>query len=75
MVSSPVAADFVFKLDIETPVGKTESLLPEGAKVADAWGRWLLFPTIPDREAIAARALKVSPVPNLRQMEVWVLEQ
>ncbi len=73
MLSSPVAADSVFKMEIETPTGLTESLLSEGATIDKAWGRWLLFPTIPDREAIAARALRVSPDPNLRQMEVWVL--
>ena len=71
--SGPIAAEPIFKLDIEAPDGKTKSLLPADAKIADAWGRWLLFPTIPDRAAMAARALKVLPDQNLRQMEVWVL--
>lgn len=71
--SRPVAANLAFKLDIETLDGQSESLLPTGAKLSDVWGRWLLFPTIPDREASAARALKVAPDPNLRQMEVWAL--
>lgn len=73
MQSGPVAANIVFKLDIEMPNGQTQSLLPENTKLSDVWGRWLLFPIIPDRKAISARALKISPDPNLRQMEVWVL--
>ena len=73
--SGPVAKDYGFKMEAETPDGNSVSLVPDGAKIADAWGRWLLFPTIPDREAVSARALKVAPDPNLRQMEVWVLAQ
>ena len=73
--SGPVAAGYVFKMDAETPDGQTVSVVPDGAKIENAWGRWLLFPTIPDRDAISARALKVAPDPNLRQMEVWVLAQ
>ena len=71
--SGPVAKDYSFKMDAETPDGKTVSIVPDNAKIADAWGRWLLFPTIPDRDAVSARALKVAPDPNLRQMEVWAL--
>lgn len=71
--SAPMAENYNFKLKIETPDGKTESLVPDGAKLEGAWGTWRLFPTIPDRAAPAARALKVSPDPNLRRMEVWVL--
>ena len=69
--SGPVAADYDFKMEIETPDGQSASLLPDGAKIAEAWGRWLLFPTVPDREAPAARALKVMPDRSLRTMEVW----
>ena len=71
--SGPIAKDYGFKMDAEAPDGTTVSLVPDGAKIADAWGRWLLFPTIPDREAVSARALKVAPDPNLKQIEVWVL--
>ena len=71
--SAPMAENYNFKLEIETPDGTTESLVPDGAKLEGAWGTWRLFPTIPDRAAPAARALSVAPDPNLRQMEVWVL--
>ena len=71
--SAPLAADYVFKMEVETPNGRMVSIAPDDAKIENAWGRWLLFPTIPDRDAVNARALKVAPDPSLKQMEVWVL--
>jgi hypothetical protein len=69
------APGFVLKMDITTPNGKTESLLPGGeAKLEPRWGSWILFPTIPDRPAPLAKALNVTPGKDLNDMEVWAVE-
>jgi hypothetical protein len=72
--SGPVAKEYILNLEAVTPEGRIESLVPEDkAKIAPAWGSWLLFPTIPDRAAPLAKELRVTPDNNLKEMEVWAL--
>jgi len=73
--SGPVAEGFSLNLDVVTPDDKVESIVPgDKAKIAPAWGSWLLFPTIPDRAAPLAKSLRVTTDKNLREMEVWVVD-
>ena len=63
---------FVFKLDMVTPDGKSESLLPGGAsKLKEVWGGWNLYPILPNRPAVLVKELRVTPGKDLNEMEVW----
>ena len=67
--------DFVLKIDATKTDGQTESLLREGeTKLKSAWGNWNLYPVVPDRAAVEATELQVSPHRDLKEMEVWAIE-
>jgi hypothetical protein len=71
----PGAKDFVLKIDAITPEGKVESVLPKGElKLSEVWGGWNLYPALPDRPAIVARELHVTPGKDLNEMEVWAVQ-
>jgi hypothetical protein len=72
----PGTKDFTLKIDVATPEGKTESILPGGeTKLTNLWGVWNLYPTVPDRAAPLAKELHVTPDRDLKEMEVWAIDE
>jgi polysaccharide deacetylase len=69
---------FVPEVRIVRPDGGTTELdvdrILEWAPIGSAWGLWLLFPTLPDLEAVPAIALELATDPNLTEVKVYALD-
>lgn len=65
--------DFQLKIEALTPQGQTESIGHADRVTLDkAWGNQL-YPVLPDRPAVLAKELRITPDPGLSQMEVWAV--
>lgn len=65
---------FALQIDVVgTDSQVTPLVSPEKAALGSNWGTWLLFPTVPDREAPLAREVRVNADPSLKKMEIWAV--
>jgi hypothetical protein len=62
---------FTLGLSLVSPTGKTLPLFP--GDPGTAWGTWLLYPIVPNRAAVTAKAIRLNADPSLSQMEVWAV--
>lgn len=62
------------RVELVAPDGTAEPLVSgERARVKPQWGTWLLLPTVPDRPAVVAKAIRAAADPALGRMEVWAI--
>ncbi|HEV7298245.1 MAG TPA: polysaccharide deacetylase family protein [Tepidisphaeraceae bacterium] len=75
MQTGPVMENFELQIDAAHE-GKSVSIIEDDQrKLSRAWGRWLLFSTVPNRDGVPATSLHVSPNKALKTMEVWAVEE
>ena len=74
--SGDTGKDWKLSLQLIGKNGETTELVrPEKATLGAQWGSWLLFPAMPDREAITAQEIHAPTNRALSQMEVWALDE
>lgn len=69
-----------YKLDIQLTKqdGKKESMdlerIHKWVPLGNAWGRWQLYPTIPDQKPPLIKALSFNSDKSFQEMEIWAVE-
>lgn len=66
------APGYRLKIDLAKDAGG-ESLTD--ADPGTNWGSWLLFATVPEREAPLARRVEITADPSLKELEVWGISE
>lgn len=64
------APGFALSIDL-LHVDKSTSLVQ--SPIADNWGAWLLYPTVPGGPAPLTDGIRITPDPCLKEMEVWAV--